>query len=409
MPELSQQTIDTVKATAPILEERGEEITSHFYKRLFENHPELRNVFNQTNQRRGRQPQALANVVLAAAKNIDQLENVLPVVHQVAHKHRSLQIKPEQYPIVGENLLGAMKDVLQDAATDDVLAAWEEAYGVISDVFISVEKEKYEKAAEQTGGWDGYRSFIVDKKVPESSVITSFYLRPEDGESLPAFQPGQYITLKAEIPGEKYVHLRQYSLSAAPGNDYFRISVKREEGQGTYPDGVVSSYLHQSVNTGDVLELTAPAGDFYLQESDRPVVLISGGVGLTPLMSMFHTLAEENKRPVTFIQAAQNREQHAMFEETAQKAEEHDHIHYHVCYDHVRDEDKSNPYIQKEGRIDAEWLRSILPEEEADYYFCGPPLFLKAMNQILTKSFRISQDRIHFEFFGPALDLEAVE
>ncbi|WP_158736004.1 NO-inducible flavohemoprotein [Alteribacillus sp. YIM 98480] len=403
---LHPKTIETVKATAPILEARGEEITTHFYKRMFERNPELLNVFNQTNQKKGRQPQALANSVLAAAKNIDQLENILPVVKQIAHKHRSLQIKPEQYPIVGENLLAAMKEVLGDAATDDVLSAWEEAYGVIADVFISVEQKMYEEAAQQSGGWDGFRAFTVDKKVPESDVITSFYLRPRDGGSLPSFEPGQYITVKAEIPGEEFLHLRQYSLSDAPNKDYFRISVKREEGSDLLPEGIVSHYLHRSVNEGDVLELTAPAGDFYLQPSDRPVVLISGGVGLTPLMSMFNTLVDENRRPVTFIQAAQSSAHHAMHAATAKAAGECDNVSYHVCYDVVTEEDNADPYIQKQGRIDKEWLASLLPKEEADYYFCGPFPFLQAVNQMLKNDFNISEERMHFEFFGPAADLE---
>ncbi|MFB4162872.1 NO-inducible flavohemoprotein [Alteribacillus sp. JSM 102045] len=404
---LHPKTMETVKATAPILEARGAEITTHFYKRMFERNPELLNVFNQVNQKKGRQPQALAKSVLAAAKNIDQLENILPVVNQIAHKHRSLQIKPEQYPIVGENLLAAMKEVLGDAATDDVLAAWQEAYGVIADVFISVEEKMYEEAAQKSGGWEGFRAFTVDKKVPESDVITSFYLRPADGGSLPSFEPGQYITLKGEIPGEEYLHLRQYSLSDMPGKDYFRISVKREEGGEEFPDGIVSNYLHHSVAEGDILEITAPAGDFYLQPTNRPVVLISGGVGITPLMSMFNKLLEEKNRPVTFIQAAQNRAQHAMHAHTTKAADEHEKVSYHVCYDALTKKDNTDPYVQKEGHIDKEWLKSLLPEEEADYYFCGPLPFLQTINQLLKHEFNVSEDRLHFEFFGPATDLEA--
>ncbi|RSL31152.1 NO-inducible flavohemoprotein [Salibacterium salarium] len=403
---LHENTLETVKATAPILEARGSEITSYFYKRMFEHHPELLHIFNQTNQKIGRQPEALANTVLAAAKNIDQLETILPVVKQIAHKHRSLQIKPEHYPIVGENLLAAMKEVLGDAATDDVISAWEEAYGVIADVFISVEKDMYEATESQTGGWDGFRSFTVSKKEVESDVITSFYLRPTDGGTLPMFEPGQYITLKADIPGEDYLHLRQYSLSDSPGNDYFRISVKREEGEGELPDGIVSTFLHRHVKKGDTIEVTAPAGDFYLQPSKRPVVLISGGVGLTPLMSMFNKLVEDQNRSVIFIQTAQSRNLHAMHEYTSKVADENEWVSYHACYDNVTITDKQDPYIQKEGRIDTEWLRSLLPEEEADYYFCGPVPFLRAVYHMLKEDLQIPEERAHFEFFGPAADIE---
>ncbi|MFZ4450513.1 NO-inducible flavohemoprotein [Salibacterium aidingense] len=405
-PVINEDTLDTVKATAAVLEERGTEITSHFYKRMFHNHPELLNIFNQTNQKIGRQPEALANTVLAAAKNIDQLETLLPVVKNIAHKHRSLQIKPEHYPIVGENLLAAMQEVLGEAATDEVITAWEEAYNVIADVFISVEKEMYQEAEEQDGGWEGFRTFTVVKKVPESDVITSFYLRPADGGSLPLFEPGQYITIKADIPGEDYLHLRQYSLSDAPNRAYFRISVKREEGGGQAPDGIVSTFLHRHMNEGDSLELTAPAGDFYLQEGSRPVVLISGGVGLTPLMSMFNTLAEDPSRPVTFIQTAQSRNLHALHEYTSHVADINPHVSYHVCYDTWTEAEEKDPYVQKEGYLDAEWLQSLKLDKEADYYFCGPLPFLRALNRILKKELHIPADRLHFEFFGPAADIE---
>lgn len=402
---LQPKVIEIVKATAPILEERGAEITTHFYKRMFHRNPELLNVFNQTNQQIGRQPQALANTVLAAAKHIDQLESLLPAVKQIAHKHRSLQIKPEQYPIVGENLLGAMKEVLGDGATDEVINAWAEAYEVIANVFISVEDEMYEEVEAQKGGWNGFRPFTVRKKVEESHLITSFYLEPADGGSLPLFKPGQYITVKAEIPGETYSHLRQYSLSDAPGKNYFRISVKKEEGSGELPDGVVSNYLHNQVQESDTLSLTAPGGDFYLEYNNRPVVLISGGVGLTPLMSMFNDLVNE-EHPVTFIQAAQGREVHAMHRHTVETADKYDYVSYHVCYDKWTEEDHYDPYVQKEGRISKEWLKAVLPKEEADYYFCGPIPFLQSMNHLLKNECGIPEERVHFEFFGPATALE---
>ncbi|MFD2705129.1 NO-inducible flavohemoprotein [Salibacterium lacus] len=403
---LKESTVETVKATAPVLRERGAEITEHFYKRMFEQHPELLHIFNQTNQESGRQPEALANTVLAAAENIDQLETMLPVVREIAHKHRSLQVKPEHYPIVGKNLLAAMKEVLGEAATDDIIGAWEEAYNVIADVFISVEQEKYEEAAAQTGGWDGFRTFTVAQKVRESDVITSFYLKPVDGGALPWFYPGQYVTVKADIPGEKYLHLRQYSMSDAPGQSHLRISVKREDSTDTLPDGKVSTFLHRQVEEGDTIELTAPAGDFKLQDGTRPVVLISGGVGLTPLMSMFRTLVSETSRSVTFIQTARSRSVHAMHARTSGTADEYDRVSYHVCYDIWMDADHEDAYVQKEGRLDAEWLRSIVPDEEADYYFCGPIPFLQAVHKMLKEELNIAEERRHFEFFGPAADLD---
>ncbi|MFD6442914.1 globin domain-containing protein, partial [Peribacillus sp. NPDC060186] len=216
---LSQKTIDIIKSTVPVLEVHGTTITTVFYKNLFEAYPELLNIFNHANQKKGRQQNALANTVLAAAKYIDQLETILPAVKQIAQKHRSLAVKPEHYPIVGEYLLGAIKEVLKDAATEEIINAWGEAYGVIADVFISIEKEMYDQASNQDGGWSDFKPFTVVEKVQESDVITSFYLKPANGDAVPSYLPGQYVTIRMEIQGERYLFNRQYSLSAAPGKD----------------------------------------------------------------------------------------------------------------------------------------------------------------------------------------------
>lgn len=237
---LDQQTIEIIKSTVPVLQVHGKTITTTFYGMLFENHPELLNIFNHANQREGKQQTALANAVLAAAMNIDQLGNILPVVKQIAEKHRALGVLPEHYPIVGETLLAAIGQVLGDAATPEIIDAWAKAYGVIADAFIGVEAEKYREAAEIPGGWSGFRNFVVTKKVKESELITSFYLSPEDGGAIASYLPGQYITVRVQPEGEEYTHVRHYSLSSAPGQSYYRITVKRE-GEG--PDKWLESYL----------------------------------------------------------------------------------------------------------------------------------------------------------------------
>src|SRR5699024_3904849 len=140
--KLDSQTIDIVKSTVPILEERRDEIISYIYQMMFENHPELKNIFNQTNQRKGDQSKAHANRLYAAAAHIDQLEAILPAVMPIAEKHRSLNIKPEHCPIVGKHLLLAMQEVLgKDVANADVIGAWEKAYGEFANVFIFVEAD----------------------------------------------------------------------------------------------------------------------------------------------------------------------------------------------------------------------------------------------------------------------------
>ncbi|GHH96785.1 NO-inducible flavohemoprotein [Neobacillus kokaensis] len=397
---LDQKTIDIVKSTVPVLEQHGEAITTRFYQLMFGNHPELLNIFNHANQKQGRQQRALAGAVYAAAAYIDNLEAILPVVKQIGHKHRSLGIKPEHYPIVGKHLLLAIKDVLGDAATDEVIDAWAKAYGVIADAFISVEAEMYEEAAKQKGGWDGFRRFIVEKKVVESDVITSFYLKPVDHKEIADFQPGQYISIKLDIEGEKFTHIRQYSLSDAPGKDYYRISVKREAGTPN-PDGMVSNYLHDSVEEGEILQISAPAGDFVLDtDKETPVVLLSGGVGLTPMMSMLKTVADvQPERKVIFIHAAQNGNVHALRDEV-EELTKLENVTSYFFYDSPTEEDRKNNRFDVEGYVTRDWLDEKVPTKDADFYFCGPLPFMKAINRSLTE-LGVQEERIHFEFFGP--------
>lgn len=411
MDMLSENTIKVIKSTVPVLEVHGTAITKRFYERLFTNHPELLNVFNHVNQKQGKQQKALANAVYAAAFHIDRLENILPVVKQIAQKHRSLGIKPEQYPIVGENLLAAIKEVLVDAATVEILDAWAEAYGLIADVFISVEKEMYAQAEQQLGGWEGFRAFTVDRKVQESDVITSFYLIPQDGAAIAAFQPGQYVSIKTTIPGESNTHIRQYSLSDASNESYYRISVKREDAKDNIAAGKVSIFLHEQVQEGDTLSLSAPAGDFILDSSsERPVVLLSGGVGLTPMISMLNTLAVSHpSRQVTFVHAAVNGDVHALGNHVRQLASQSSNISAYFCYEQPTAADRAMKTFDKEGFIDVDWLQSVIPSTEAIFYFCGPLPFMKAVNKAL-KACGVASSSIHFEFFGPAGELEdAVE
>lgn len=140
---LDQKTIDIVKSTVPVLQEKGVEITTHFYKIMFENNPEVKALFDMSRQESGTQPTALAMTVLAAAQNIDHLETLLPAVQKIGARHVELNVKPEHYPIVGQNLLQAFQDVLGEDATEEVVEAWGKAYEVIADIFINVEKDIY--------------------------------------------------------------------------------------------------------------------------------------------------------------------------------------------------------------------------------------------------------------------------
>lgn len=364
-----------------------------FYRNLFEAHPELLNVFNHANQAQGRQQAALANAVYAAAVHIDNLENILPAVVQIAHKHVSLGIKPEHYPIVGEFLLKAIKEVLGDAATDEILKAWEEAYGVIAGAFIGVEDSMYKEAREQENGWNFFKPFTVARKVQESTNITSFHLKPADGSNVPDYKPGQYISVRVLIPGEKYTMIRQYSLSQAPKADEFRISVKREADND--PNGVVSLYLHEQVAEGDTVEVSAPAGEFLLDAAKTtPVAFISGGVGITPMISMFETVAATTPdRPTVFLHSARNEALAAFRKDVEKHAFAMSNVKTKTFYSGGPD-----------GVITGEVLKTYV-DITGDAYVCGPVPFMEAMIREL-HALGMKEEQIHYEFFGPALQLD---
>lgn len=404
---LSNKTIEIVKSTVPVLVEHGQAITTRFYTLLFENHPELLNIFNHANQKQGRQQIALAHAVLAAAAHIDHLEEILPDVKLISNKHRSLGIEPEQYPIVGENLLAAIKDVLGDAATDEILTAWGEAYQEIANVFIQIEKDLYYQAESQPGGWAGFRNFVISKKVKESDVITSFYLKPEDGRSIASFIPGQYISIKLLTADGNYTQIRQYSLSDSSGHDYYRISVKREADGENKPAGEISNLLHDQKNEGDLIPISAPAGVFTLNENEKsPVVLLSGGVGITPMLSMLNTLVEKHSdRKVTFIHAALNSKTHAFRQHVQDLEKKHEQLDVYFCYSQPTEEDRKENRFDKEGYVTFDWLKEILPRTIGDFYFCGPVPFMKEVYGAV-KQLGVQESRIHYEFFGPSGELE---
>lgn len=398
---LDKKVIDIVKSTAPILKEHNQEIGERFYTLLFSRAPELYNMFNQTNQKRGLQQGALAYGVYLAGANIDNLQAVESMVERVTEKHRALHVQPEQYEVVGEALLDAVQDVLDDSATDEIIDAWRKAYQVLANYFIDMEKKLFQEVEEQPGGWVGNRTFIVERKVKESDLVTSFYLKPEDGHAIPTYRAGQYLTLQADIDGEKYSHMRHYSLSDAPNKNYYRISVKREDAHRDAPAGIVSTYLHHDVQEGDKLQLRAPAGDFTIRTKDKPIVLLSGGVGITPMMSMFNTLIEtEPNREITFIHANANSKVHAMREHVENMENKHPNVTSYICYSHPTDEDKAEKRFDKEGFVELDWLKSVLSDNQKDFYFCGPLPFLQAMDSAL-KEWGVPEENRTYELFSP--------
>ncbi|HWT35511.1 MAG TPA: NO-inducible flavohemoprotein [Paraburkholderia sp.] len=392
---LSAEHRAIVKATVPLLESGGEALTTHFYKTMLSEYPSVRPLFNQAHQQSGDQPRALANAVLMYARHIEQLEQLGGLVSQIVNKHVALNILPEHYPIVGTCLLRAIREVLgPEIATDAVIEAWGAAYGQLADLLIGLEEKVYVEKETSKGGWRGTRPFTVARKVKESDEITSFYLSPADGGDLLEFQPGQYIGLRLIVDGEEI--RRNYSLSAAANGREYRISVKRE------PHGKGSNHLHDSVNEGDTLDLFAPSGDFTLEHNDKPLVLISGGVGITPTLAMLNA-ALQTSRPIHFIHATRHGGVHAFREFIDELAARHPQLKRFYVYEKPRQQDEAH---HAEGFIDEDRLIEWMPAtRDVDVYFLGPKPFMKAVKRHL-KAIGVPEKQSRFEFFGPAAALD---
>lgn len=392
---LSSEQRAIVKSTVPLLEAGGEALTTHFYKKMLGGYPEVRPLFNQAHQASGDQPRALANGVLMYARHIDELQALGPLVGKIVHKHVALQVLPEHYPIVGRCLLESIREVLgAEIATDEVVAAWAAAYQQLADILIAAEENVYAENAAAPGGWRGSRRFVVARKQRESDEITSFYLRPEDGGPVPPFKPGQYIGLRLVIDGEEV--RRNYSLSAGPNGKVYRISVKRE------PQGKVSSHLHDKVSEGDMLELFAPAGDFVLEASDKPLALITAGVGITPALAMLEAVAGTG-RPVHFIHCARHAGVHAFRDWVEDMRQKYPQIQRFFCYSEQREGDEADAV----GFLTRERLAGWLPQDrDIDAYFLGPKPFMAQVKASLA-ALGVPGEQCRYEFFGPAAALDA--
>jgi nitric oxide dioxygenase len=392
---LSTEHKAIIRATVPLLEAGGEALTTRFYGILIGENPEVRPYFNQANQLTGDQPRALANGVLMYAKHIDHLEALGGMVDTIVNKHVSLRIRRDHYPIVGECLLRAIREVLgADVATDEVLQAWAAAYGQLADILGSTEATIYDAQATAPGGWRDGRAFRLMEKTPESDEITSFRFEPVDGAAVYAHVPGQYIGLRVVVDGEDM--RRNYSLSAAADGRGYRISVKR------HPGGAVSNYLHDRLHVGDTLELFPPAGHFTLEDSEREIALISGGVGITPTLAMLEQ-ALRTQRPIHFIHAARHAGVHAFREAIDALAAAHPNLKRYYCYETVREGD---PAPHATGFLGRDLLAAWLPAADTvDAYFLGPKPFMKSVRHAL-RELGVPDARAKYEFFGPAASLD---
>ncbi len=394
---MTTQQMQLVKGTVPVLKAHGVLLTSHFYKRMFEHNPELKHMFNMGNQQNQKQQAALAMAILAYAEHIEAPSVLLPVVNSIGHKHTSLDVRPEHYAIVGRHLVASIQEVLGDAASPELLEAWTAAYQQLAGLMSGHEQGLYGAQTAKAGGWTGWRPFVVKQKIRESDEITSFYLYPSDGGPVAGFTPGQYISLRLFLPEIQLLQPRQYSISSAPNGSYYRISVKRELGS-RHPDGMISNRLHMQVKAGDVVELSAPAGSFMLSDNDRPKVFVSGGVGVTPLMSMLESLVGKSgdAARLTWVQGCRSESVHA-FKDRLTEIGSRPGVRYHIFYDDYAGQAATH----HQGWVELDKVKDDVLQQGAEYYLCGPAAFIRKHYQYLVEE-GVAKSDIHFEEFGPA-------
>ena len=321
-------------------------------------------------------------------------------------KHAGLNILPRHYPFVAEALLGAIKDVLGDLATEDVLSAWGEAYWFLADILMAREAHLYSRMAAAPGGWNGWRDFVVESTRAESEIIRSFILVPADGGAVMRQRPGQYLTFALNVPGVGDLK-RNYSISSAPEDRSYRITVKREAMPGV-PPGLASNWLHDHAGPGTHLQVAPPAGEFYLDErSEDSVVLLSGGVGLTPMVSMLESIVRSGTgRPVWYVHGAENGRVHALGEHVRTLASQARNVTVQTFYNAPQPGDEPGHHYDHRGLISVDWLARHTPLPEAEFYLCGPRPFLRAMVGGLART-GVPLSHIRYEFFGPADELLA--
>ena len=404
---LSAKSAAVVKATLPVIGAAIGDITPVFYKRMFQAHPELeRDLFNRGNQAQGDQQSALASAIAAYATLLvaEDGRDPIDVLARIAHKHASLGITEDQYPIVHEHLFAAIVQVLGDAVTPEVASAWDEVYWHMAAALITIEKRLYGDAGLVDG--DVWRTLVLRQRLQQSPDTVSFVLASADGSALPHARPGQYVSVQVTLT-DGARQIRQYSLTRSSEPSEWEISVKvvpighADDGTVT-PAGEVSSFLHHNVFEGDEVRVSAPYGDLVVEDSDRPLVLISAGIGATPVIGILHYLTGiGSSREVLVLHADRSPARHAHRQELKQLVAAMPTASLHRWYEDLGVRPARNAL--RAGRVD---LGTVDIPTDAYVYLCGPLPFMESLHTSLIEQ-GIPEADIHYEIFGPDRGLQS--
>jgi nitric oxide dioxygenase len=398
---LSDRSRPVIEATLPVVAENIQEITTRFYTHLFGEHPQLLDgVFNRGNQAEKTQQMALAGSVAVFASSLVQMPEQVPehLLSRIAHKHASLGITPAQYEVVHDNLFWAIVDVLGDAVTPEVAAAWDEVYWLMAYALINQERGLY--SARGVRPETVWREWEVAEKIEETEDVVTFRLRKTDDRLVRTSLPGQYITVQVPMP-DGVRQPRQYSLTKADDGEHRQFSVKRVHGDGK-PDGEVSNRLCDSVEVGDRLTLSAPFGDVVLDDS-RPVVFASAGIGVTPMAGMLSHLATAGSGlPITVLHADVDEASFALRQQVLEDVRFLPAASAHVWYEHGADGQSGDGSVPVEVHAGQLNLDDVKLPDDAGYYLCGPLPFMRAVRSALIDRGVAPRD-IQYEVFGPDL------
>ena len=398
---LSTKSAQVVKATLPVIGAAIDDITPVFYQRMFAAHPELlRDLFNRGNQAQGDQQSALAGAIAAYATLLvaEDGPDPLEVLARIAHKHASLGITEDQYPIVHEHLFAAIVEVLGEAVTPEVATAWDEVYWHMAKALVTIEKGLYAETGVADG--DVWRTLVLRRRLQESPDTVSFVLGTADGSPLPEGRPGQYVSVQVALP-DGARQIRQYSLTHAPQVSEWGISVKavpanHTDDGATMPAGEVSNFLHDNVFEGDEVRVSAPFGELVLEDSESPLVLISAGIGITPIIGILHYLAGTgSRREVLVLHADRSPARHAHRQELKELVAVLPAATLHRWYEDLGVRPTRD--VLSAGRVD---LEAVQIPADAQVYLCGPLPFMKSVRQTLIERL-VPETDIHYEIFGP--------